>query len=161
MSHYDSALADLRRRATSHYDVVRAPATLDAVQRLRAALTTRLGLTMPVAYEEFLMACNGFRVDDGRVLGVDADLMAVAAPDAPAGRLDGCLAFNTERRDSNAAAGFHEPFLYLAWYDEATWGVDPDGVCWERDPDSCENIERYRDCQHMLQSVTKRIGGEI
>lgn len=161
MGTYDSELADLRRRARSHYDVVRGPATLEQVQRLRAAVQARLGLRLPEAYESFLRACNGFRVDSGRVLGVDADLMASPPPDAPSGVLDGCLAFNLERREAELEAGIDDPFLYLAWYDEATWGVRPDGTCWERDPETCEDIESYRDCAHLLESVTRRIGGEI
>lgn len=160
MGQYDTALANLRRRATSHRDVVRGPATLDQVQRLRAAVKTRLGLTLPQAYEEYLLACNGFRVDDGRVLGVDAEVMAAPTPDAPTSRLDGCLAFNLERRDAEREAGIDDPFLYLAWYDEATWGMKANGTCWERDAETCDDIEEWRDCAHMLESVTKRIGGD-
>lgn len=160
MGIYDSALAALRRRATSRQDVVRGPATLDQVQRLRAAMKAHLGLTLPQAYEDFLQACNGFRVDRGRVFGVDADLMVAPTPDAPVGPLDACLAFNLERRDAETQAGITEPFLYLAWYDEATWGVKPDGTCWERDPETCEDIEQYHDCTQLLLSVTGRIGGD-
>lgn len=160
MGMYDSALADLRLHATSQRDLVRGPATKAQVQRLRAALKAQLGLTPPQAYEDFLRACNGFRVDDGRVLGVDADLTPDAAPDAPSGTRDGCLAFNLDRREAEQESGRTEPFLYLAWYDEATWGVKPDGSCWERDPETCEDIEPYRDCGHMLESVTRRIGGD-
>ncbi len=161
MTAYDSALADLRARARSKYDLVRAPATLDAVERLRAAMQARLDMELPDAYEQFLLACNGFRVDGGRVLGVDGSVMSVATPDAPASVLDGCLAYNLDRAEAGREAGFTEPFLFLAWYDEASWGVKADGSCWERDPESWEDIERYRDVQHMLLSVTKRIGGDI
>lgn len=160
MGMYDAELAGLRARATSSTDIVRGPATLEQVQRLRAAVKTRLGLTLPHAYEDFLRACNGFRVDRGRVLGVDADLLPNPPADAPRGPLDGCLAFNLDRRDAEEEAGIHEPFLYLAWYDEATWGMKPDGTFWERDPENCDDIEEWRDCAHMLESVTKRIGGD-
>lgn len=160
MGRYDHVLAGVRERATSYYDIVRGPAALADIQRLRAAVQTRLGVTLPQAYEDFLLQCNGFRLDDGRVFGVDADLMAAPAPDAPTSRLDACLAFNLERRDAEGEAHIDDPFLYLAWYGESTWGMRPDGTFWERDPETCADIERYSDGVHMLESVSRRIGGD-
>lgn len=160
MSTYHLVLAKLRERATSERDLVRGPASLDDVQRLRAAVKTHLDLTLPKAYEDFLLTCNGFRVDGGRVLGVDADVMAVVTPDAPTSRLDGCLAFNLERREASEEKGYDRPVLYLAWYDEAAWGMRPDGTCWEFDPETLEEIEEWRDCGQMLASVVNRIGGD-
>lgn len=160
MATYYKALADLRRRATSQHDIVRGPVTLDDVQRLRAAVQTQFGMTIPKAYEDFLRTCNGFRVDGGRILGVDAEFMTTPPADAPTHRLDACLAFNLERRTAVRSSGREEPIIYLAWYDRAAWGMRQDGTYWEIDPVTLENIEEWSDCGQMLTSVTNRIGGK-
>lgn len=129
------------------------PADDHQIELLDSAIHDLLGLRLPTAYRQLLQRCNGYRVDDWHLFGVDAGL-AGGAGDVTG--LDGCLAFNADRKSANADAGIDEPFLYLAWFGDSTFCVKADGSCWEQDPETTEDVEHYRDCAAMLESVLRR-----
>lgn len=160
MATYSQELTLVRQRVHSSWDVVRGPATSAQISALRGAVRTQLGMALPEAYAQFLAECNGFRVNDGRILGVDADLTGDASPSAPQG-VDACLALNLDREAARQAVGRRERYLFLAWYGEVGWVMKEDGSFWEIDAETLDEVEPFRDGVAMLRWVARRIGTDV
>ncbi len=74
---YEKDLAQLRERSPSRRDRIGAPASVEQIRALDQASKREFGIALPEAYVEFLRVCNGFRVNDSRILGADAETLPV------------------------------------------------------------------------------------
>lgn len=151
---YEKDLAQLRERSPSRRDRIGAPASVEQIRALDQASKREFGIALPEAYVEFLRVCNGFRVNDSRILGADAETLP-GGETLPA--LDGFLSVNRSRRAEFARSGLENDVIILSWIDRSTFVMKPNGTFWEQDPLSGEDIEQFMGGTTLIRSVVRRV----